>query len=199
MTWEQLNNSHAGMCAYIFGRGPSLDRWHESGIVIPENAFSIGINSVCLAMPVDFSVSGDVDANLWMGTDTTWVRGVPYLQHNNGGESWHLPDECLWFLTTENTTHGRNGRLKQTRDEIARYHRLYCASSSLHPAIHLAWYLGASDVVLVGVDGSGGRCRLTEATPGRQPPPDSVYRNMKVDTEELCNKLYTGSWAYWKK
>ena len=197
MTWQDLNNLYKGQDCIFVGRGPTLDDWLSHGCPRSPDSVVIGINSACLVTPCEFSVSADADANLIADASTRWVRGIPYLIE--GKEQWTLPAQTsdLWWLHSENTPTGRTRRLDQTRDEIAESRQLYCSTSSAHPAIHFAWYLGFERLMTVGIDGCVGRCKATEYAPGKPPPPEKVYAEMRKTSEFLLNRLFPQCWARW--
>ena len=66
------------------------------------------------------------------------------------------------------------GLLLTFRDEVLDWSRrrlallpwLYVHDSSVQPAIHLAWYLGCTGLMLVGIDGGCGQSQATQAVPG---------------------------------
>jgi hypothetical protein len=195
MTFENLNNRYAGFPCILLGRGPSLDKWLEnkpdtSGHIV------IGINNVCSVTKTHYSISCDQDANQWSHHPTQWIRGIPYL-NAWGKESSFLPDDSLPFAHFGNTVEGRAGRLRQTRDELAKSKQLYIATSSSHPAIHFAYYLGCSSLTLVGFDGTGGRAKVTDDGTSRTPPPDSHYADMRKISAMLCDKLFPESHTFY--
>jgi len=197
MNWQDLNNLHAGQDCILVGRGPTLDDWIARGCPRPQDSIVIGINAACLAVTCDYTVSADVDADSIADAPTKWVRGVPYSI--DGKDRWMLPEQAedLWWLHTENTVVGRERRLGLTRDQIAKYRQLYCSTSSAHPAIHFAWYLGFERLMTVGIDGYGTRCKATEFAPGKPPPPEKVYADMRVTSEFLLSRLFPQRWVRW--
>lgn len=206
MTWQSLNNLYSGKPGIIIGRGPSLDQWLEEGSPKPDDSVVIGINGACDVTPCDFSVSCDADANSLVGINTKWVRGIPYITNSipiapgkvePGRETWELPSgiEELAFYHGEHDAPGRDSRIRQTRKHIELFRRLYCSSSSMHPAIHFAWYLGCQKVMVVGMDGHGGRAKATQHLPGKEPPPDHIYAKMRTESENLLNTLFPNAWV----
>jgi hypothetical protein len=201
MHWHELNNIYADKTVAILGRGPTLDDWLSSTNK-PHVDAVIGINSVCLETKCDFSVSCDADADNLIGPNTHWVRGLPYVRNKTHEETWSLPEGArdLWFIHSEQGKSAlREKRLLQSRDEIAVSRKLYCASSSAHPAVHFAHYLGFKSVIIAGIDGYGGRAKCTHAHPGKTPPPDDLYAAMRLITEQLLNRLFQGQWVRFQR
>lgn len=206
--WEALMNRYPGHMAVVVGKGPSLNRWIEAGCPRPpHSSVVIGVNQVAAVVPdrVPYSVTADVQMQNYLHLPTRWIRGVPYLTQN--GERVNLLSPCggEWFeaMTLRQVENSRwipggaeYDRLGQSRSALLSSRRLFCALSSANPAVHLAWYLGCSSVMLVGIDGGAGRAACLADCPDRSGPPD--YTAMRDSVEEECEQLFPGQWEHWK-
>lgn len=151
MEFSYFKLKHAGETCYIFGTGPSLAKFVET-----EKAphFSIGINAAVKTAGCTYGITTDKDA---------------FIKYGKEGVLWFLPEymnESPGVPSREATPNGKNivlwkmntwrdsAKLDQSVEELAVSRELYCYSSSAHPAVHLAYYMGAKNLVLVGIDGS---------------------------------------------
>ena len=190
--WHALNNAYAGRPAVLIGKGPSLQTWLDAGSPIPDNAVLIGINHAAGSIPCDYAVTTHGEAPYLEHISTRWVVGLPLWPHTTKPECWQRPAWCPhWFLHVCGWH-----LLDQTRDQIADLHSLWNHTSSAHPGIHLAWYLGCSSLTLVGIDGGNG---YAEAMHKLSPPPgpDAAYASMRKSTERACNHLFGNAWSHW--
>ncbi len=142
---------HQDETCYIFGAGPSLAKFVEM-----EKAphFSIGINAAVERVECTYGITTDKDAFTKCGKEgVLWflpinmnkTHGIPSKEATPDGENI-----VLWKMNTlKHTT-----KLEQSVEELAFSRELFCCSSSAHPAVHLAYYMGARNLVLVGIDGS---------------------------------------------
>ncbi len=196
-SWPSLMNSCAGRPAVVIGKGPTLDAWLAAGCPQPEGAVRIGVNQVAeVVHEVPFSVSGDGQMDHYFHLPTQWLRGVPYLWADT------LVTDCPradWTFVQEK----RPGegwikeRLRLSREQIAETGCLWYATSSAHPALHFAWYLGCTSVLLVGMDGRGGRAQSLAVSMDRDPPSDEVYADMLRHTHEAADLLFGRRWSHW--
>lgn len=142
---------HQGETCYIFGAGPSLAKFVET-----EKAphFSIGINAAVEKVECTYGITTDKDAFIKCGKE-----GVLWFLPENMNKSHGIPSReatpdgeniVLWKMNTSKHT----TKLDQSVEELAFSQELFCCSSSAHPAVHLAYYMGAKNLVLVGIDGS---------------------------------------------
>ncbi|MCF8143215.1 MAG: hypothetical protein K9N21_04770 [Deltaproteobacteria bacterium] len=142
---------HRGETCYIVGAGPSSMKFAHAEKV-PH--FSIGINEAVKTVGCTYGITTDKDA---------------FDKYGNEEVVWFLPEymnERPGIPSKERTAPGKNivpwkmttwrdiSRLNQSLEELAVSRELFCYSSSAHPAVHLAYYMGAGKLVLVGIDGS---------------------------------------------
>lgn len=151
MEFSHFKLKHAGETCYIFGAGPSLSKFVET-----EKAprFSIGINAAVKTAGCTYGITTDKDAFIKAGKEgVLWFLpeymnesfGIPSREATQNGENI-----VLWKMDTRQHT----TKLEQSVEALALSRELFCCSSSAHPAVHLAYYMGAKNLVLVGIDGS---------------------------------------------
>jgi len=195
MTFPELQNLHAGRPAVVIGKGPSLDSWLAAGCPQPEGAVRIGINQVAARVPdVPYSVTGDTQMEHYLHLRTRWLRGVPYRRTDGSTVTELPPGTGEWFDAHSQQEH-RAGRLQQSRADLAATRRLFCALSSGNPAVHFAWYLGCSELLLVGIDGGTRRADALFPFPDRPPPP--TYDAMRRSIEAEADALFGTRWRHW--
>ncbi|MBW1780220.1 MAG: hypothetical protein JRL30_05730 [Deltaproteobacteria bacterium] len=142
---------HQGETCYIIGAGPSSIKFARSEKV-PH--FSIGINEAVKTVGCTYGITTDKDAYLKYGDeDVIWFL-PEYMNERPGIPSREptVPEEniVLWKMLSWRDV----AKLDQSLEELAVSRELFCYSSSAHPAVHLAYYMGARQLVLVGIDGS---------------------------------------------
>ncbi len=151
MKFSDFKLKHQGETCYIFGAGPSSIKFaHEE----KTPHFSIGINEAVKTVGCTYGITTDKDAFVKHDDeDVIWFLpeymnerpGVPSREPTANGKNI-----VLWKMTTWRDT----TKLDQSVEELAASAELFCYSSSAHPAVHLAHYMGAKQLVLVGIDGS---------------------------------------------
>ena len=200
MTFPELNNLHAGRPAVIIGKGPSLDAWLAAGCPQPEGAVRIGVNQVAVVVPeVVYSVSGDaqMDSPEHLALPTQWLRAVPY-ETREGRLTYgqRLPDKVIRFHCYPAVPEFATACLNSSRDEVAALTWLHGAMSSADPAVHLAWYLGCTEVLLVGIDGGSVRAQVMEEQGDRSGPPS--YDKLRQCVREGAQRLFPFRWRHWE-
>lgn len=201
MTFPELNNRHARRPAVIIGKGPILDAWLKAGCPQPEGAVRIGVNQVAAVVPeVVYSVSGDAQMDLpeHLALPTQWLRAVPYQKCAGGGLTYgeHLPEKVIRFHCQPAVPEFSTACLNSTRDEVAALTWLHGAMSSADPAVHLAWYLGCTEVLLVGIDGGSVRAQVMEGQGDRSGPPS--YDKLRQCVREGAQRFFPGRWRHWE-
>jgi len=185
-TWESLANSAAGRPALVIGKGPSLDAWLAAKQPQPENAVLIGVNHAAAIVPCHFAATTHGEHDDYGTIQTQWLVAIPYA-----GKTTPPPWAAHWFIHL----HGFH-LLNQSRADIARAHILWNQSSSAHPAIHLAWYLGCTSLTLVGLDGGHGYAQAVKSTTSPPVNPNG-YRGTRKDTDKGAALLFGTSWGHW--
>jgi len=142
---------HRGETCYIIGAGPSSTRFARSEKV---PCFSIGINEAVKTVGCTYGITTDKDAFVKFGNEEVIWFLPEYMNERPGVPSKEptVPGKnvVLWKMTTWRDI----SKLDQSLENLAESKELFCYSSSAHPAVHLAYYMGAREVVLVGIDGS---------------------------------------------
>jgi hypothetical protein len=186
--FEGLMNKHEGSKAYVLGAGPSLDNFTQ-----PDDGLVIGVNDVGKRFTLDYVVSTDgyvMDGKTFLSEATVRLIALPYRHKDTGNLSHSINPEDEWFLHCHDIR--RDGcAARLTKEQVRDTRWLYTASSSIQPAIHLAWYLGCTSMQLVGVDGGSGQATGLEhdhAKPG-------IYDYMIPDTVAIANRCFGKNWT----
>jgi hypothetical protein len=194
-------NLHAGRPFVVIGKGPSLDAWLAAGCPQPDGALRIGVNHAGGAVACDYNVSVHdiVDKPEWRDIPGTWFTGLPQPPLNPHPERSGHEVRCLWrephaqwFLTTF-----REEVLTWPREKLALLPWLYVWSSSAQPAIHLAWFMGAASLMLVGMDGGTMQAQASQAVPGGQSP-EQDYTRFREHTTKAADALFGPRWHHWQ-
>jgi hypothetical protein len=149
--FSEFKSKHRGETCYIIGTGPSSVKFARAEKV---PYFSIGINEAVKTIGCTYGITTDKDAFIKYGNEEViWFLpeymnekpGVPSKEPTAPGKNI-----VLWKMTTWRDI----SKLNQSLENLAESKELFCYSSSAHPAVHLAYYMGARELVLVGIDGS---------------------------------------------
>jgi hypothetical protein len=138
-------NKHPGKRCFIIGNGPSL---RNTDLKKLKNEFTFGMNRIYLAFPeMGFSTTFFVSINDLVIQQTAvdiqkmeMPRFIAWRSHQ-----WLQPDPNLFFLYTTYTepTFGVNAA-----------GRLWEGATVTYTALQLAYFMGFSEVILIGVDHS---------------------------------------------
>lgn len=192
LQWHEFANAAAGRQAVVIGKGPSLDAWIAAGEPCEPDAVKIGVNQACAVVRCDFGATNH-HYETPMG-DTCWLESLPHGKKNYQASSWQRSHWAThWFLHV----HGWE-LLDQTREQVIESRQLFNMYSSINPAIHLAWLLGCTRLIVVGVDPATNGY-ASSVIPHNHTPPDWRYpkgwleENSRVVRRE-CDTLFPGRW-----
>lgn len=203
--WHELAGAAAGRPAVIIGKGPSLDAWlqHEAP-TLPSHTVCIGINHAAALHPCHFGVTCHGEHEPYADIPTVWCVSLPIgvgPARLLTPESWRKPAWAHhWFAHApkHDDPEIRDEHLGHTRSQIADLHTLWNCTSSAHPGIHLAWYLGCQSLTLVGCEGAHGYAQAVQTT--HSPPVNKDgYFGTRRNTDRACARLYGTRWQHWAK
>ncbi len=163
---SELINKHEGQCVWIFATGPSLDYVDDAQIIGPR----IFLNRTAFVMPTSPGES------YWMACDDSWGMGVPgpwqetldKVRNGTAGFAGVFRDPLMAGNKLVPAPDGANiyhfkgeksltpHLLKMDREQLALTNNLYQYCGTSAPAVHLAWFMGAASVNLIGCDGTDG-------------------------------------------
>jgi hypothetical protein len=141
---KQMENLHAGQRCFIIGNGPSL---RQTNMSLLRNEFTFGLNRIYLLFPeLGFSTSCLVAVN-----DMVIEQCAAEIQNLSlpkfltwRSRYWFHPDPKLTYLDTDFT--GEEGFSKHVNG------RIFEGFTVTNVALQLAYHMGFTEVILVGVD-----------------------------------------------
>jgi hypothetical protein len=160
---KQYHNIHAGKRCFIIGNGPSLKQTDLSKL---KNEYTFGMNRMYLAFPdLGFSTTYYVSMNdLVIEQCAQDIRGLEIPKFLSWrGRQWIEPDDHTQFIYTTYTGPGF------TPDITG---RVWESATVTYVALQLAFYMGFSTVILIGVDHnfvSQGKPNTTVVSQGDDP------------------------------
>lgn len=146
-TLESFKDCHKGETLWVLGSGGSLDHLSPSFF---DDKICVGVNFVGKAFGLAnyFTFSHYHSDSLEMAESSRFVF-TPKKQHGDKEEwSGELPANVVLF----NTNSGSPGHSFNPFGKDNPKDGLMIGNSSIHGAIHLAAYMGAKHIVLVGAD-----------------------------------------------
>jgi hypothetical protein len=171
MQLRDLQNKHAGEAVWVTGSGPSLDRVGAGEITGPR----IYLNRTAFSLP------WSAGETYWLVIDDAWGQGTPgpwtdtleavksgalggvgvfrdpLLPPRDDGSCFTQGGANIVNWTTPPSKQlPRDQVLQLDAATLAARGWLYARAGTAAPAIHLAWLMGASRVILAGVDGTDG-------------------------------------------
>jgi hypothetical protein len=141
---KQMENTHAGKRCFIIGNGPSL---RQTDMSLLRNEFTFGLNRIYLLFPeLGFSTSCLVAVNdmvIEQCADEIRTLSIPrYLTWR--ARYWFRPDPNITYLDTDFT--GEEDFSSSVNG------RIFEGFTVTNVALQLAYHMGFSEVILVGVD-----------------------------------------------
>jgi hypothetical protein len=199
LMWHELNNSRAGSTAVIVGKGPSLDAWIQAGGPSQANIVTIGLNHAAAIGPCDYGITTHGDYPEFASIPTRWIIGLPLSNHNPRDRNrWRRkPWVTSWFVHTHENN---DDLLAQTRDEISESRALWGRNNSGNNAVHLAHYLGATQLLFVGCEGTPEYAEACASMPGIRPLQAAAsyhYPNYRRTNEHAAERLFGTRWSHW--
>jgi len=151
MLMPDIQNRHVGDTAWVFGSGATIDylspEFFKDKLIVSTNtsAFEFGVKPHYIFTHHHQSLSDLIPVM----TETVFVMNrfdYPGREEYPGAE----PNVIIHNPKTEKNSHDRFD--PYNADRPAHAHQLVFGSTSVHGAMHLAAYVGAKNIVLVGVD-----------------------------------------------
>jgi len=149
---DSVRGIHAGRTAYVCGSGPSID-----GFVPPPDGIVFACNQSITALPrADYFCMTDgaiPEANFFdwgvaRATKTIFMSGYSFLEKKEILDRWDYLLPRSWFFDRRYNEQTKSYNFDSAEDP----HRLIEGTDVIHPTAHLAWAMGCSPIVLVGVD-----------------------------------------------
>ncbi len=141
---KELENTHAGQRCFIIGNGPSL---RQTDMSLLHNEFTFGLNRIYLLFPeLGFSTSCLVAVNdMVIEQCSAEMQDLPMPKFFTWrSRYWFRPDPNLTFLDTDFT--GEEGFSTNVNG------RIFEGCTVTNVALQLAYHMGFTQVILVGVD-----------------------------------------------
>jgi hypothetical protein len=177
-----LMNKYRGYRAIVIGKGPSYDDWTGP----EQDDITIGLKDVGLWTPVMYSITTDGYQTPASGKLGHLV-GLPASPVAKREDPMELHAGDMWFHLRQDCKR-KYPALQLTRERVRDSRFLAAASSTAQPAVHLAWYMGCTSLLLVGIDGGGGHAKRIRSMTA--PVDDSKYRMMRKDTDHIVETLF---------
>lgn len=170
MRFDALMDRHRGEACWIVGTGPSLDAIDPAEITGPR----IYLNRAAFAYPAERYCT------YWLVADDAWGQKIEgpwdaHLQKVISGDAdtillardpllvptgWHATPPKGNHIVHWKSTHKPRAELRcLTRPELAQRGELYSHCGTAAPAIHAAWLMGCTRVILAGIDGTDGHAK----------------------------------------
>ncbi len=187
--WEDHYLSRRGETAVILGRGPSLGRWIDAGS--PDHGhFKIGINHTGLITKCDYNISrhyfpayAEAPGEWFMPLIHNWEYAPSYSK-------CHFVRPLFlhhWFLPVHPNF------IQTTREDMRDLKMFYTDGGSANCAVELAYYLGASRLVFIGVDGGTGYATRGQDVGG---VPGNEYDDLKNKTITASERRFGSKFSF---
>ncbi len=195
MNFKDLNNRHAGENILVVGSGISANLIARNSNVF-EGLPRVLLNHQC--------IKGDIvnDKTYGIFTDNQLDYDIDWWSKIKPGVQLVLPSmhmrygkKNIYEITKSNAIifDYDTRTIKTDRDKISADNSLYAFCGTATTAVHLAYYLGAKKIILVGIDGTTRRDRardIEDIYPKevKNANPDA-YRTIKKSVIELLHNL----------
>ena len=182
MLLPEIQNRHRGETAWVFGSGATMDylspEFFEDKLIVSANG---GAHYFGVKPAYTFSHHHEFASIPSLATKHPETVFVVNRQdyHTKAVYSGAYDNVIVHDPKTEQNSHDRFDPFQ--RDRPAHAHQLVFGSSSVHGAMHLAAYVGASNIVLVGVD-----CGLLDDNANHNAYPHVTQRPFAVWNRHLA-------------
>lgn len=176
---DALIDQYAGQPVWIFGKGPSLDQFQMADA----GPGRVCINESVRAVPSPAYFFAHDEGPI-RNTADDWPEGCrAVLQHERAvfAEACGIPSDLIYVYEkryADNTVRDMDAA------GIARHRSLYGNSGTVHCAIHFCRLIGASRIVMVGFDGTGGYAKSINLPDG-----GADHDRIRRDSVSLLNTL----------
>jgi hypothetical protein len=189
--WEDHYLSRRGETAVIVGRGPSLDDWIDSGSP-NEGHFKIGINHTGIITKCEYNISRHYFEAYEKAVGEWFMPFIHEWEYAPSYTKCHFVRPIFhhhWFIPVAPSF------FRPTREDMRDLKTFYTDGGSANCAVELAYYLGASRVILIGIDGGCGYAKSTEGIGGNL---SEEYDKLKAQTIMACERRFGSNYVFWK-
>jgi hypothetical protein len=187
--WEEHCNSRRAEVAVILGRGPSLGRWIEAGSPI-QGDFKIGINHTGLVSKCDYNISRHYFPE-YANAPGEWF--MPFIHNWEYAEKYSKCSFVRPIFEYHCFIPVAPNFFKPTREDMRDLKTFYTDGGSANCAVELAYYLGASRIVFIGVDGGSGYAPATDGIGGNL---GNNYDDLKTKTIEASKRRFGANYSF---
>lgn len=187
-TFKSLNALFPGRIQ-IVGSGPSLDRFQ-----FDQTTPRILINHAIFVAPIVPGKTFGIFLDDQRQHDKEWFEKIPpgiiltlpkVLMGYKGGSTPPVDNRTILF-----NREACKRWLQVSRDELADRETLYEWCGTVTTAVHLAWYMGATEIQLIGIDGTKkGRAASIEKIYRMKQEESPEYDRIKLEAIETAAKL----------
>jgi len=201
MRFRMLKDRHVGETCWIVGTGPSLDAIDPDTITGPR----IYLNRAAFVLPAERYMT------YWLVADDAWGQKIegPWNEHLHRvisgdaatillardpllvpGGAHAKPQDGPHIAHWKSSHTPRQALRCMTRDELADSGELYSHCGTAAPAIHAAWLMGCTRVILAGIDGTDGHAKCLQQYYTAKPTRGGLgYMTSRGDAIETAEAL----------
>lgn len=146
---KELKNKYSGKDVYVLGAGPSMSHLNPTFF---NGKITLGMNNIYRLFPVTYSV---FKHKQFIAEALGFKQVIIASMHDEGDTNAPItegPEECYVFTHKQ----GRRGDLEKNFQEnlnaIGKDDDIFVSYSTITSGIHLAAYMGAKTIILVGHD-----------------------------------------------